>query len=250
MRFLRTMLDALMGTSPPPATKDVRVGIGASNEAQLAIGGIPHLFRKEASGVAHFVATFERVVGTTDFGQKLLPSVVPYWKLVSVSQGLSLGEAVELAVRAGKVPEVASPHASSRTGQEGSPAARTESTPMRPATPTARAESGPGDARHAEAGGTLKSWGVATYPDRKKPGRSYESFTVWLETPSGERSLHGEGLKDALAEAGCKVGDSVRIKRLRKVKVQAFRASGDPELDAKGNQIFWDKWLWSVSRIH
>ncbi|MGO4660061.1 hypothetical protein AB4Z34_35675, partial [Ensifer sp. 2YAB10] len=114
MQFLRSMLDALLGAPSTPVATDVRVGTGAANEVQLAISGIPHLFRKEASGVAHFVATFERVVGTTDFGQKLLPSVVPYWKLVSVSQGLSLGEAVELAVRAGKVPEVASPHASSR----------------------------------------------------------------------------------------------------------------------------------------
>lgn len=68
---------------------------------------------------------------------------------------------------------------------------------------------------------------------------------------SGVETLQGEGLKDAISEAGCKVGDAVEVKRLRKIKVPAFdEKSGDPVLDEHGNQKVYDKWLWSISVAH
>jgi len=99
--------------------------------------------------------------------------------------------------------------------------------------------------------GRIKSWGEERFPDRKRPGKSYKNFALKLEMASGMETLQGEGLKDAISEAGCKLGDAVEVKRLRKIKVPAFdEKSGDPVLDENGNQKVHDKWLWSISVAH
>ena len=62
--------------------------------------------------------------------------------------------------------------------------------------------------------GTVTWWGEEKFPDRKSKGtRFYTSFAMRLETVSGERTLQGEGLKDAIAESGCVAGDVVTVRR-------------------------------------
>jgi hypothetical protein len=96
--------------------------------------------------------------------------------------------------------------------------------------------------------GTVTWWGEEKFPDRKSKGsRFYTSFAMRLETMSGERTLQGEGLKDAIAESRCAAGDVVTVRRLRKVKVPAFRNDGSPKL-VNGQQVMWDKWLWSIEK--
>jgi hypothetical protein len=68
-----------------------------------------------------------------------------------------------------------------------------------------------------------------------------------IDTVAGERTLQGEGLKEAIAESGCMVGDYVSVRRLRKIKVPAIRRDGSPKI-VDGKQVMWDKWLWSISK--
>ncbi|MFP4854261.1 hypothetical protein [Paraburkholderia sp. BR14264] len=68
-----------------------------------------------------------------------------------------------------------------------------------------------------------------------------------IDTTTGERTLQGEGLKDAIAECHCVVGDVVSVRRLRKTKVPAFRSDGSPVM-VEGKQVMWDKWLWSITK--
>ena len=99
--------------------------------------------------------------------------------------------------------------------------------------------------------GKITFWGEAEFPDRKRIGRSYQSFALKLEMATGTETLQGEGLKDAIAESGCQLGDWVEVRRLEKVKVQAFHGrSGEPKLDDYGQPILWDKWLWSITCSH
>jgi hypothetical protein len=95
--------------------------------------------------------------------------------------------------------------------------------------------------------GRIASWGEEKFPDRKKPGRFYKSFAIHIDTTSGERTLQGEGLKEAIAECRCVVGDVVSVRRLRKIKVPAIRADGSA-LVKDGKPVMWDKWLWSITK--
>lgn len=86
-------------------------------------------------------------------------------------------------------------------------------------------------------------------PDGKWPGKPYESFCIALAHRSGQDVLQGKGLRDAIVDAGCKVGDRVEVRRLGKTKVSVVDKRGRPKLDANGAQVLWDKWLWLVRKI-
>jgi hypothetical protein len=96
--------------------------------------------------------------------------------------------------------------------------------------------------------GRIVSWGEEKFPDRKREGRHYVSFAMHIETSSGERTLQGEGLKEAIAECRCVVGDVVSVRRTGKVKVPAIRQSDGAPIVKDGKQVMWDKWLWSISK--
>src|SRR5471032_2221247 len=96
--------------------------------------------------------------------------------------------------------------------------------------------------------GRIVEWGEKTFPDRKRPGKTYDSFAVTLQTRTSRRDLQGEGLKDAITEVNARVGDQVEVRRLGKIKVPAVDDFGHPKLDGAGKQLLWDKWEWSIKK--
>ncbi|MCP3712271.1 hypothetical protein M3I54_35920 [Paraburkholderia sp. CNPSo 3274] len=105
-----------------------------------------------------------------------------------------------------------------------------------------------GDDSRAATTGKVLGWGEEKFPNRRPTGKPfYTSFAMHIETAMGERTLQGEGLKDAIAQSGCRVGDSVSVRRLEKIKVPAFTDGGRPIMK-NGQQVLWDKWLWSITR--
>ena len=252
MAFLQRMLgvlhDVLQQRTIVEPAKSLSVGTGSSNEAHIEIGGVPNLFRDEGERIVHFVAAFEARPTPTRFGQKLLPDPVPYWHVVGEYPGARMAHVISGAIRAHATPassvETASDHRAGQSTSEHSPGVRNASTATA-STPARRASNG------ASYRGKITFWGEAEFPDRKRPGRTYRSFALKLETVTGTETLQGEGLKDAIADSGCQFGDLVEVRRLEKVKVQAFHPkSGKPKLDDNGQTILWDKWLWSISRSH
>ncbi|CAN7778142.1 hypothetical protein LJR296_007810 [Cupriavidus necator] len=248
-RFLGVLQDALQPRPAESAPAGAQaVGTGSRNEVHIEIGGVPNLFRDEGERIVHFVAAFDPRPTVTRFGQKLLPDPVPYWSLAGEHRGAKLSGVIATAIRAHATPAARtdvptgngagqSPHGTQPSAQRAAPA-----------TPKASARREPGSAAHR---GTIAFWGEAEFPDRKRIGGTYTSFALKLETATGVETLQGEGLKDAIAETGCQLGDRVEVRRLNKVKVPAFhRKSGKPKLDDNGQQVLWDKWLWSITRSH
>ncbi|GLC91946.1 hypothetical protein Tamer19_13540 [Cupriavidus sp. TA19] len=246
-RFLGALQEALQSrpskTSPTGAQA---VGTGACNEVHIEIGGMPNLFRDEGERIVHFVAAFDARPTSTRFGQKLLPDPVPYWSVAGEHHDAELASVIAGAIRdaspAARM-EVSGGNGAGQSAHVAQPGAHPE--PAAPAKASARRDHGSAVYR-----GTIAFWGDAEFPDRKRVGSTYTSFALKLETAAGTvETLQGEGLKDAIAEASCQVGDRVDVRRLKKVKVPAFhRISGKPKLDASGQQILWDKWLWSIAR--
>ncbi|TPQ30669.1 hypothetical protein [Cupriavidus pinatubonensis] len=253
MAFLQTLLGALRDVLQPSTVtqRPVRsptVGTGSSDEAHIEIGGVPNLFRDEGERIVHFVAAFEPRPTATRFGQKLLPDPVPYWCVVEEYPGAKLAGVIAAAIRAHATPEPGVPAAS---GNSASPSSRKPSSDVQMALPATVRAPPHRESNGAAYRGKITFWGEAEFPDRKRVGRTYQSFALKLETATGTETLQGEGLKDAIAESGCQVGDWVEVRRLEKVKVQAFhRRSGKPKLDDNGQPILWDKWLWSITRSH
>jgi len=221
------------------------------SKEQMTISGEPHLFRDEGDRVAHFVALFESRLTETPFGPKLLPALIPHWSLKAVHEGLKVTEVVAQVIQGGVQPSSVKqePTRSAAAPRRAVPET-TEEAPVE-ADAQARRARAPEARSRATYHGRIKSWGEERFPDRKRPGKSYKNFALKLEMASGMETLQGEGLKDAISEAGCKLGDAVEVKRLRKIKVPAFdEKSGDPVLDENGNQKVHDKWLWSISVAH
>lgn len=98
--------------------------------------------------------------------------------------------------------------------------------------------------------GDLMAFGVREFPDREKENKKYTAFAIILKLKGGrEKSLIGEGLKDAIAESGVEVGDFVSVQRLEKIPVQLMdKESGKPVLNADGSAIFKDKQLWQIKK--
>ncbi|CAG2159712.1 hypothetical protein [Cupriavidus numazuensis] len=245
------------------APKATVVGADPAKERQVVIAGIPHLFRDEDDHVAHFIAAFDHRVVATPYGDKLLPEVVPRWRPNGVHDGATVQEVAARAILDAAVPQTsrvakalaASDVSVASVGRKPR-AVPTTSLPQpaseEPVSPSKRARA----ERSSYDVGTLTYWGELEFPRRVAPGsrepETYKSFALKLDTPQGEKTLQGEGLKDAIAEARCKLGDRIAVKRLHKIKVAAFdQISGQPIMDRKtGEQKYWDKWVWKINLIH
>ncbi len=255
MTFLESLVKAFLPKASNPQrhadAEPIKVGAGGGNETQMTISGEPHLFRDEGDRVAHFVALFESRLTETPFGPKLLPALIPHWSLKAVHEGLKVTEVVAQVIQGRAQPSSVKqePTRSAAAPKRAVPET-TEEAPVE-ADAQARRARAPESRSRATYHGRIKSWGEERFPDRKRPGKSYKNFALKLEMATGLETLQGEGLKDAISEAGCKLGDAVEVKRLRKIKVPAFdEKSGEPVLDENGNQKVYDKWLWSISVAH
>ncbi|VWC46959.1 hypothetical protein BLA23254_07436 [Burkholderia lata] len=271
MFFTRVLAQAFPGGprqstvhQPPPGSNVRTVGTGALNETFVTIGGMAHLFVDEGDSVVEFVPAFDDAPGDTMFGTKILPALAPHWAMLSEHE-MPLKDAIATAIRRESLPaspasSVASAPADSGARAEQSQGARqsTEDAEFEPRTSLPMRESsrsrnqrGGNEAagRSPVVEGRITSWGEETFPDRR-PGksRSYRSFAIHLDTRNGDETLQGEGLKEAISECGCRVGDLVKVKRLRKIKVPAFRKEDGSPIYKDGQQVMWDKWLWSITK--
>ncbi|MEN7527664.1 MULTISPECIES: hypothetical protein [unclassified Cupriavidus] len=256
-KFIKQATVAILGQGASTAAEaaEVAVGTGADNEYEIFISGVPHLFRDEGDCVVHFRAEFDSLIQQTAFGSKLLPEVFPRWTKVRVydEKGVTPKSVAETVMRDAKQQPTQSSPVEHKAAQEthdgrglsdrrGSAIARTAHT-------TSHEEASSAD----YTVGTLIEWGEMEFPNRKQGGKpTYTSFAVKLDTNNGVKTLQGEGLKDVLADARSKVGERVGIKRLYKEKVLAFdQATGRPIFE-KGTQKqkLWDRWVWSINRIH
>ena len=273
MFFTRMLAQAFPGgprastvTPPPPSSRQAErtVGTGASNETFVTIDGVAHLFVDEGDCVVEFVPAFDDAPGDTMFGTKILPALAPHWAMVH-EYLTPLKDAIATAIRRESV--AASPAlgtastsvvADLREAQpaDGLQTASAHDDDGRRASPTRQSGRGRNQrgghddsSRSSVVEGRITGWGEETFPDRR-PGksRSYRSFALRLEARDGEQVLQGEGLKEAINECGCRVGDIVTVKRLRKIKVPAFRKEDGSPIYKDGQQVMWDKWLWSITK--
>lgn len=257
-KIIKQATVAILGQNAVSAEQSakVAVGTGADNEYEIFISGVPHLFRDEGDCVVHFRAEFDSLIQHTAFGSKLLPEVVPRWTKVSVhdEKGVTPKSVAEAVMRDTKQqPTKSSPeerkvprdqHNRRGLSDRGRGAAIAQT-----ADTTSREEASSAD----YTVGTLIEWGEMEFPNRRPGGKpTYTSFAVKLDTGNGVKTLPGEGLKDVLADARCKAGERVGIKRLYKEKVPAFdQATGRPIFErGTQKQQLWDRWVWSINRIH
>ncbi|MGQ7932223.1 hypothetical protein [Paraburkholderia sp. D1E] len=250
-------------TAPEPGKSSDEAGLrvigqGQLNETHITIGGVPNLFIDEGDCVMQFVPAFDEAMKQTQFGMKVLPELEPHWSQAAMHR-CNLKQAIAVAIRgpaeAAGVP-CAPPTAGARTdhqllsnaAQEPVLIGMDDNDEDGAALPRRHAASSNSAPDLAAVSGTVTAWGEEKFP-RRKPGgpRFYTSFAIRLQTFSGERVLQGEGLKDAISESGCQVGDVVSVRRLRKIKVQAFEKDGEPKLK-NGVPVLWDKWLWSITK--
>ncbi|OLL27762.1 hypothetical protein BTH42_31665 [Burkholderia sp. SRS-W-2-2016] len=232
------------------------IGQGAANETVVLIGDTPHLFVDEGDHIVEFVPAFDDHTEETEFGLKIVPDLAPHWSQVA-SHRCTLKAAISTAIRgystSGGSTSLNVPKSEPRdtneapTPEAGLPASHMSGDEDRPARGSATRARVPRESTDAAVTGRILSWGEERFPDRNKPGRFYNSFAMHIDTTTGERTLQGEGLKDAIAECRCVVGDVVSVRRLRKIKVPAFRSDGSPVM-VDGKQALWDKWLWSITK--
>ncbi|WP_429289893.1 hypothetical protein [Paraburkholderia sp. CI3] len=243
-------------TPTPHANSSVgvphEIGQGAANETVVTIGDTPHLFVDEGDHIVEFVPAFDDHTEETEFGLKIVPDLAPHWSQVA-SHRCALKDAIATAIRGGST-SPGNPKSEPRdrneapTPETGLAASHLSDDDDRPASGSAaRARARRGDMNDAAVTGRIQSWGEERFPDRNKPGRFYKSFAMHIDTTTGERTLQGEGLKEAIAECRCVVGDVVSVRRLRKVKVPAIRSDGSPIM-AEEKRVMWDKWLWSITK--
>jgi hypothetical protein len=234
--------------SAPPA--DITVGQGGRNERQLTIAGVPMLFRDEGDCVVQFHPEFDYDLCETAVGAKLIPSLTPHWA-VCAEHRCGLTQAIATAIKAGG--SVSQKHAANPSPAE----AAGRSTPSRSKRVEEPSQAATGETPVADNQtrrndrtnvGRIKEWGEKNFPDGKRPGKFYESFCLTLTVRGDDRVLQGEGLRDAIADVGCQLGEFVEVKRLGKIKVPAVDKQGVPKLDEHGQQLLWDKWQWSIKR--
>lgn len=236
----------------PEAHADaIPVGTGDDNEFHMQIDGIPNLFRDEGDRVVHFVAEFDRRIQHTAFGHKLLPEVVPRWSMVRTydQPGVTPQGVAEEVVRNGRQEAAGDERKSAKSDRAAQAAAEAGSIASEPQAKPRAAEASSSN----YTVGKLLEWGEMEFPNRKPGGKpTYTSFAVKLETSAGEKILQGEGLKDVLANTRCVLGERVGIRRLHKEKVPAFdQKTGRPIIDRETRQQkLWDRWVWSINRIH
>lgn len=234
---------------PPPKAQPTVVGQGGANERHVTIDGVPVLFRDEGDVVVQFTPAFDYILQETTCGMKLIPSLTPHWEMCAEHR-CSMTQAVVNAIQAGghqpRRPDVAQ-QSTPRLNEK--PAAVRSAPMSQPVASPARSNESREQHLHEGATyGRIVEWGEKTFPDRKHPGKTYDSFALTLQTRTSRRDLQGEGLKDAIAEVNARVGDQVEVRRLGKIKVPAVDDFGHPKLDGAGKQLLWDKWEWSIKK--
>ncbi|TDN59079.1 hypothetical protein [Paraburkholderia sp. BL10I2N1] len=236
--------------TPSSTDGPCEIGRGAPNETHVTITGIPNLFVDEGDCIVQFQPAFDEHTGETPFGLKILPDLAPHWTQSAVHHP-PLKDAIAKAIRSVGQPAVKVAHAAAAS-IPAQPVPSQESDSDRPAAGTpARTRSRATQTGHHDSAavvGRITWWGEDRFPDRKSNGaKFYTSFAIRLDTGADERTLQGEGLKEAIAECGCGVGDVVSVRRLQKIKVPAIRRDGSPKI-VNGQQLMWDKWLWSITK--
>jgi hypothetical protein len=246
--------EARTSAQPSPVT----VGQGAGNERHVKVAGQAMLFRDEVGVVVQFLPAFDFELKQTAVGMKLIPSLAPHWEVRREYTG-TLTDAIATAIRDAQPPESGADSAFiARKPSEPSPRqlrnrsdAVVDAVVSAPGSPLSKTYSWvPKRAERTERPryGELKEWGEKEFPDGKRPGKTYESFCITLQHRRGTDVVQGEGLRDAIAEANCRVGDHVEVRRVGKTTVPAVDKRGRPKLDASGAQVLWDKWLWSIKK--
>ena len=234
-----------------PDAGPIVVGQGGRNERHLTVAGHAMLFRDEGGVVVQFRPAFDFELKQTSVGMKLMPSLAPHWEVLREHSG-TLTDAIAAAIREAQLPE-------SEVGTSAPAPKRIDPAPQRlrqrddaivDAVVSSSAPQASETPRRVERPryGVLKEWGEKEFPDGKRPGKTYESFCVTLVHRGATNVLQGEGLRDAIAEAHCRIGDRVEVRRIGKTKVPAVDKHGNPKLDASGAQVLWDKWLWSITK--
>lgn len=239
---------AAVAPAPDHSSAPKVVGQGAGNETVVTIGDTPHLFVDEGDHIVQFVPAFDDHTEETEFGLKIVPDLEPHWSKLTVHR-CPLKAAIASAIREGNnaVMAATSNAAPDASRKEAQPPQQEEAEPFDVGDVGAVRQRRDQPVDASTVIGRIASWGEEKFPDRKKPGRFYKSFAIHIDTTSGERTLQGEGLKEAIAECRCVVGDVVSVRRLRKIKVPAIRADGSA-LVKDGKPVMWDKWLWSITK--
>ncbi|SAL50894.1 hypothetical protein AWB70_04123 [Caballeronia cordobensis] len=250
------LIGTLFGVTPQPQRRSdnptshsspIEVGKGGANERHIAIAGQPMLFRDEGGVVVQFRPAFDYELRPTAVGMKLIPALAPHWEVLHEYRG-TLTDAIAAALRGAHAQDTPSLDAKPvRPVNVSDARPRPEVTDAVVTAPPRPAESSHRRTERARYG-VLREWGEKRFPDGKRPGKTYESFCVTLEHRGETHVLQGEGLRDAIAESACRIGDRVEVKRIGKTKVPAVDGRGRPKLDASGEQVLWDKWLWSISK--
>lgn len=231
-----------------PTPHDIAVGQGADNERIVTIAGTPMLFRDEGDVIVQFQPSFDFGLRDTLVGSKLLPSLSPHWA-VCAEHNCPLVEAISGAIKAANAVSIGRPASELAVVRDTEVVSS-----VRPQTHDIAEISEPhrrklSDHRSdAAVVGRIVDWGEKEFPDRKRPGKTYTAFALTLRNRFGERTLQGEGLKDAITEVKCRTGENVEVMRLGKIKVPAIDDNGQPKLDSRGAQLLWDKWQWSIKR--
>lgn len=237
--------------APNPPSAPIAVGTGASNERHVTIAGEPVLFRDEGDVVVQFKPAFDFDLRETTVGMKLIPALTPHWALVR-EFSCSVTEAIATAIKDAVGSVDREHHDSQERPSKGSQrfSAKAEVVVDNPVPHVEDVSSKAMQPRRVERPrfGVIKEWGEKSFPDGKRPGKTYESFCLTLTHRGEVHVLQGEGLRDAIADARCTTGDSVEVKRLGKIKVPAIDKHGRPKLDAQGAQVLWDKWQWSIRK--
>jgi hypothetical protein len=192
-----------------------------------------------------FEKTFVPRLCDTAYGTKLLPAANAVWKLLASYDTGSIEQAVISYLAKKPITPLSSPEANP---------VQPEANPISLAPPVVRpkpeVKASTAQSKAASEGevfGVLRAYGVEKFPDREKPGKTYDNFAIRLETRSGERVLQGEGLKDAIENAGAKIGVKVGVRRLNQIAVPLFDDRGGPIKDARtGEQKMGKKWLWQM----
>ncbi|WP_250441980.1 hypothetical protein [Caballeronia sp. AZ1_KS37] len=250
------LIGTLFGVTPQPQRRSdnptshsspIEVGKGSANERHIAIAGQPMLFRDEGGVVVQFRPAFDYELRPTAVGMKLIPALAPHWEVLHEYKG-TLTDAIAAALKGAHAQDTPSLDAKPvRPVNVSDARPRPEVTDAVVTAPPRPAESSHRRTERARYG-VLREWGEKRFPDGKRPGKTYESFCVTLEHRGETHVLQGEGLRDAIAESACRIGDRVEVKRIGKTKVPAVDGRGRPKLDASGEQVLWDKWLWSISK--
>jgi hypothetical protein len=254
-RLLRTLFGATPQTQPrnhnaKNKSFPIEVGKGGANERHIAIAGEPMLFRDEGGVVVQFRPAFDYELRPTAVGMKLIPALAPHWEVLREHEG-TLTNAIAAAVKNAQSQDLPVGRMSDAEPVRLIAARDARSQPNEVdavvSTPPRLAESSHQRTERAKYG-VLKEWGEKRFPDGKRPGKTYESFCVTLEHRGETHVVQGEGLREAIAESACRIGDRVEVRRFGKTKVPAIDGRGRPKLDASGAQVLWDKWLWSISK--